>query len=193
MRFVLGPDGRLAPDFAGKLPGRGAWLTPTRQALETALKKGGFARSFKAPAPAPEGLAAALEAGLAKRALSALGLARKAGDAVTGFEKARALLGRNEAAVLVLAADGAADSRRKLAGLARGAAQVTLFSADELAEALGRDAPTVHVALKTGPAAQRFLREARRLAGFRSAASAPDADPAGQRNRATPGENAGQR
>ena len=126
LRFVLSPDGELAPDFSGKLPGRGAWLTPDRALLEAALKKGAFARSFKAGVKAPADLAARIEAGLAKQALSALGLARRAGDAVTGFEKVRAALGGGSAAVLVNAADGGEDGRRKLAGLAGDAAAVDL-------------------------------------------------------------------
>lgn len=169
LRFVLGPDGALAPDFTGKLPGRGAWLTPSRPALEAALRKGAFARSFKAPARAPEDLAERVEAGLAKAALSALGLARKAGDTVLGFEKVRAALKGGEIAVLVNARDGGADGRRKLEGLAGGVDLVEVFTVDELSAALGRDEPAVHIGLKKGPAAQRFLREARRAEGFRAA------------------------
>jgi len=36
IRFVVGPDDQLVPDLAGKLPGRGIWVTATRAALETA-------------------------------------------------------------------------------------------------------------------------------------------------------------
>ncbi len=180
LRFVRGPDGGLAPDFSGKLPGRGAWLTPARTALAAALKKGAFARSFKAPVEAPDDLAERVEAGLAKAALSALGLARKTGDALTGFEKVRSALKEKSAAVLINARDGGADGRRKLGGLAKGSGGavelVELFSADELSAALGRDEPTVHVVLKTGPAARRFVGAARRLSGFRPAdAAGPDA------------------
>ena len=170
LRFVVSPDGDLAPDFTGKLPGRGAWLTPERALLEAALKKGAFARSFRAGVKAPADLAATVEAGLARQALSALGLARRAGEAVTGFEKVRAALEGGTAAVLVNAADGGEDGRRKLANAAGDATVVALFTEAELAAALGRDEPTVHVALKAGPGAQRFLKEARRLEGFRRGA-----------------------
>ena len=27
IRFVVGPDGQIAPDIAGKLPGRGIWVS----------------------------------------------------------------------------------------------------------------------------------------------------------------------
>ncbi|WDI32655.1 RNA-binding protein [Hyphococcus flavus] len=167
LRFVLSPDGLLAPDFSGKLPGRGAWLSPNRAALEAAVKKGAFSRSFKAPATAPEGLADRVEAGLTKAALSALGLARKAGEATTGFEKARAALERKNVAVLINARDAGVDGKRKLARLATGVEIVNQFAATELAAALGRDEPTVHVVLKEGNAAQRFLAAAKKLNGFR--------------------------
>ena len=168
LRFVLSPQGELAPDFTGKLPGRGAWLTPQRQALETALKKGSFSRSFKQGVASPEDLAGRVEAGLAKQALSALGLARRTGDVATGFEKVRAMLADGAAAALINAADGGEDGRRKLEGAAGDAVVVMLFEEAELAAALGREEPTVHVAVKKGAAAQRFLNAARRLEGFRS-------------------------
>ncbi len=170
LRFVLSPEGELAPDFTGKLPGRGAWLTPSRPALETALKKGAFARSFKSGVKAPDDLAARIDAGLAKQALSALGLARRTGDAAVGFEKARAMLAEGAAGVLVNAADGGEDGRRKLKALAGDVPVVEAFAEAELAAALGRDEPTVHAAIRKGPAAQRFLKEARRLMLFRSGA-----------------------
>ena len=42
MRFVVGPDDAIVPDLAGKLPGRGLWLTPTRAALLQHLTRGEF-------------------------------------------------------------------------------------------------------------------------------------------------------
>lgn len=168
LRFVISPDGELAPDFSGKLPGRGAWLSPLRDALEMALKKGAFARSFKAPVRVPDDLAVWVECGIEKAALSALGLARRAGDVAVGFEKARAALVSGEAAVLINAADGAQGGRGKLQKAAAGPiAVVDLFDEAMLAAALGRDAPTVHVTIRQGPAARRFLADVKRLEGFR--------------------------
>ncbi|MEZ5892405.1 MAG: DUF448 domain-containing protein [Parvularculaceae bacterium] len=166
LRFVLSPDGELAPDFSAKLPGRGAWLCLSRDALAAAVKKGAFARALKAGVKAPDDLAARIEAGLAKSALSALGLARRAGDVVTGFEKTRAALAAKKAAALVNAADAGEEGRRKLAGVAGDAAVIELFAEAELASALGREERTVHAALKSGPHAARFIAAARRLESF---------------------------
>lgn len=159
----------MAPDFTGKLPGRGAWVDANREAVETAQRKGAFARAFKQGVTAPENLADQVEAGLTKGALGALGLARKAGDAVLGFEKVRAALKAGGIATLITAAEAGEDGKTKLRRLAGEAATVEIFTESELSAALGRDC-VVHVALKSGPVAARVLRETRRLEGFRLAA-----------------------
>ncbi len=172
VRFVLSPDGAVAPDFSGKLPGRGAWVSANRTALETAIKKGGFARSFKETASITPDLGDAVERGLAKLALSALGMARRTGAVFIGFDQVKAALKDKSASVLIAASDGAEDGRRKLKALARDKAPVELFTGAELSAALGRDG-VVHAALKSGAGADRFLIAAQRLEGFRGAANRP--------------------
>ena len=167
---MLDGEGRVTPDFSGKLPGRGAWVTATGKALEAAIKSRAFARSFKAEAIAPKDLAAAVEAGLAKTALAALGLARRVGDAAIGFDQAKRLLETGKAAVLIGAGDGAEDGKRKLKSAGSGVSFFGFFDSRELSAAVGREG-VVHIALKKGPAAARFAREARRLEGFRTAFS----------------------
>ncbi len=155
----------MTPDIAGKLPGRGAWVSSSRDAVDQAVRKNAFARAFRRPVTAPEDLADQVETALRKSALSVLGLARRAGDVAVGFEKVRAALKDGGVAALVEAADGAADGRRKLAAQRGSARVVEIFAGSELSAALGFDG-AVHVALKDGPGAARFLRELRRLEGF---------------------------
>ena len=157
----------MTPDFSGKLPGRGAWLTPSRSALDTALARGAFSRAFKTTIKAPDELAAMVEAGLAKSALSALGLGRRVGEVVVGFEKTRAALKSKSLAALIAARDGAADGRMKLRSLAKEMPVVEIFDQAELSAALGRE-HVIHAALEKGAAADRFLRAAHRLEGFRT-------------------------
>ena len=114
IRFVAGPDGPVAPDLARKLPGRGLWVAADRASVETAAKKGLFARAAKAKLSAPADLADQVEALLKRRLLSGLGLARKAGELTSGFEKVLAAIAAGKAAWLIEASDGAADGRRKL-------------------------------------------------------------------------------
>lgn len=208
VRFVLAPDGAVAPDLARKLPGRGAWVSADRASIEKAAAKGLFARAFRrpahlAPGETPAGFASRVEAGLTARALSAIGLARRSGDVVTGFEKVREALKSGPAAFLFTASDAADDGAGKLARLAaasRGprAAPVRVvraFTVEELSAALGREGVR-HACLAPGPSAERIARELVRLAGFRQglneepaagpetgpgapAALAPNADAAG--------------
>lgn len=163
---MLSPDGVVAPDFSAKLPGRGAWVSARRDVVDAAVQRRLFARGFKAPVETPGDLGAQVDAGLAKSALSALGLARRCGDALTGFEKVRAALKGSKAAVLIAASDGADDGCDKLSALAGSAVRYVLFARAELSAALGQDA--VHAAIATGPSAARFRRAADRLAAYRA-------------------------
>jgi predicted RNA-binding protein YlxR (DUF448 family) len=170
VRIAIGPDGTAVPDVAAKLPGRGVWVEARREAVETAVKKNLFARSAGRAVTAPADLADRIEARLAARCLDFLGLARRAGEVVAGFDKVRALVKERAPAHLVEASDGAADGRRKIVKLVRAAwgdvPVAGCFTAAEIGAALGRDA-TGHAALLKGGAAARFAADIDRLAGFR--------------------------
>ena len=168
VRFVAGPDGAVVPDVVGTLPGRGLWLSAERDVVHTASAKNLFARGLRTKAVAAPDLADQVARLLARRCLDFLGLARRGGVATAGYERVRALLRSGSAGVLISAADGAEDGRRKLIAIDRDVPVVTLFTAAELAAALGRE-NAVHAALKKGGLADRFVVETRRLAGFRRA------------------------
>ena len=169
IRFVAGPDGLVVPDLARKLPGRGMWVAADRDAVAAAVKKNLFARAAKAPVKAPAELAEQVESLLKSRLLSALGLARRAGDLTSGFEKVSSAISSGKAAWLIEASDGAADGRRKILAQARKAPRplglLGLFDAAELGLALGLE-NVIHTAFLAGRAAERWAEDVRRLAGF---------------------------
>lgn len=175
IRFVLSPQGEVVPDLAGKLPGRGVWLTADRALVDRAVKKRLFSRGFRTQARVPGDLADRLEALMAERLIGLIGLARKAGQAVTGFEKVRERLKTGKVGALLEATDGAADGREKLARLAEGAAGgvpiIEVLTGRELGLAFGRDF-AIHAALDRGGFADRAIAEALRLGGLRATASA---------------------
>lgn len=167
IRFVLSPEGEVMVDLRGSLAGRGMWLSAKRDVINTASVKGSFAKAARREVKTPPGLADEVERLLARRCLDLLGLARRAGEAVAGFEKVRALLERGKAVVLLTATDGAPGGRQKAKSGAQGLTLVELFTRAELSSALGREGVT-HAALTRGRLAERFLVEAGRLAGFRA-------------------------
>ena len=173
IRFALSPDGVVTPDLGNDLPGRGAWAIATRDAVLKAASKKLFARAFKADARLPDELDAErfadrLGVMVENRALAAIGLARKAGEAVVGFDQVKAGLKSNEIAVLISATDAAEDGAEKLRRLARERPAVRAFTVDALSGALGRDGVR-HAGLNSGPFAIRFLREVKRLSGMSNA------------------------
>jgi len=173
LRFVIGPDGAIVPDIEARLPGRGLWLLSRRDIVERAVVKRAFARAARRPVEIPQGLADRIEALLVRRCCDTLGLARRAGLAVAGFERVSDAVRRGDAALLLLALDGAEAGRRKMASLARGIASASVLSADELSAAFARER-AVFVAVGSGQLSFRLLVDLRRLAGFRSAAAVTD-------------------
>jgi len=165
IRFVMGPDGQVVADVFGKLPGRGVYVTASRSALDTAVKKKLFARGFKAQVKVPEDLADEVERQVLRRLVDLISLARKSGDAVGGYEKVKDWLLKEEAGVLIQAADGSGRGKSKLSTPHRGN-YIGCLSADELGMAFGRQT-VIHAALASGGLSKRVVEEAQRLQGLR--------------------------
>ncbi len=177
IRFVAGPDGSIVPDLKRRLPGRGVWVTATRQAVDEAAKRNVFARSLKREARAPSGLGEQVERQLENAALDALAIAHKAGRVAIGFGRTEtALAGVPPVAAILSASDGAPDGARKIALAAsrrqttENAAEIPVISAFTSAQldlALGRS-NVVHAALLAGPASNGFLARCQSLERFRT-------------------------
>ncbi len=167
VRFVVGPGEEVVPDILGRLPGRGMWVTADRAAIDTAVRKRAFARGAKQAVVVPDGLADRVEQALADRVVGLLALARKAGEAVCGYEKVKTWLDGGEAAVLLQAADGSPRGRAKLRPPEGPESLVDVLRASELAVAFGRE-NVIHGALAAGGLSERVVGEAARLKGLRA-------------------------
>jgi predicted RNA-binding protein YlxR (DUF448 family) len=165
IRFAIGPEGQVVPDILEKLPGRGIWVSSTREALETAVKKGLFSRGAKQRVTVPDGLVEQVETMLARRVVELLSLARKGGQAVAGYEKVKDWLAKEEAEVLIQASDGSARGKTKLS-TPYGGSWIGWVTADELGQAFGRET-SIHAALAAGGLCERVVEEAARLKGLR--------------------------
>jgi len=169
IRFVIGPGREIVPDLAGRLPGRGMWLSARADVLERALSRGAFSKAARGQVHLPPDLRARIETGLRGRLRDQLGFARRAGQAVCGFQQAREWLQAGRAAVLVEACDGSPSERARLAGR-RNVPLVVVLTAEELGAVFGRD-QAVHVAVGRGPIAEKLVQEAGRLAAVSGIAS----------------------
>ena len=172
IRFVADPDGNVVPDVAAKLPGRGLWVEASRDAVNKAVEKKLFARAAKAQVHAGADLAARAEKALVTRILGDLGIARRSGQLVLGFDNVlRGLEGPKPPKVLIEAFDGAADGKRKLYAAAHrlelNCTVIESLTSAELGLALGRE-NVIHASIQPGGFAERLTFDAERLSGFRS-------------------------
>jgi len=174
IRFVLGPASEngtsqprhVVPDLSARLPGRGMWLSARADVIEAARAKGAFARAARGQVTLPADMQGILRAGLERRIVDHLGLARRAGQAVAGFAKARDWLTQGRAAGVIEAADGSEAERARLIGGAGARIWVAWpLAAATLGGVFGRDV-AVHVAVAPGRLADALLIEIERLAGI---------------------------
>jgi predicted RNA-binding protein YlxR (DUF448 family)/ribosomal protein L30E len=188
IRFVVGPDRQLVPDLAARLPGRGIWLSACRDVLDSGSAReqegrqlgrqtGGsadrhlaraFARAARGPVSVPSDLSGFLQAALVQRIGELIGLTRRAGQAVAGYEKAREMLRQGRARLVVQASDGSeAERKRFLSGFGPDLTVIDPIPGEALGRIFGRDY-VVHVAIAPGKLAESLVVEAGRLAGLRN-------------------------
>ena len=175
IRFVIAPDRRVVPDLAARLPGRGIWLSAKRDVVETARTRGAFAKAARGQVTVSPDLTSELTTALARRIGETLGLARRAGQAISGFAKARAWLESGRAGLVLQASDGSAAERARFLGGRHAGGDVavaTPLDGAALGAVFGRD-HAVHVAVAHGRLAEILRIEADRLAGLVGRAS-PD-------------------
>jgi predicted RNA-binding protein YlxR (DUF448 family) len=189
VRFVVGPDGSVLPDVAGRLPGRGMWLSARRDVLDTPRARAALARAARAAAGArakvsvPDDLADRTRAALASRIADLIGMARRAGQAVAGHDRVLEWAARGRLGLLVQASDGAAGGRERLARQAGAGADAVTgpLPGDALGRIFGRD-HAVHVGIAPGRLAAMIAAECRRLAALEPPAPAADGLQAGTKS-----------
>ena len=174
IRFVAGPDGTLVPDIKGNLPGRGCWVTATRDHVTEAVKRKAFARALKTELVVPDDLPDLVDRLLTRQVLGNLGLLRKAGHLVLGAAKVEAAVRSGKALFVLHATDGAEDGVRKVTQARKAVVfedgpdipAFILFPSAELDLALGAE-NVIHAAAMRNNQAVAVLKRTAALARFR--------------------------
>ena len=179
IRFVVAPSGEVIPDLKRKLPGRGLWVSASRQAVAEAVRRNQFGKGFKRDVRVAPTLAADTEALLVRGAIDALAMAAKAGHVISGFSKVedalRAAAGRRPDPCLGwrrrTESGNWTRSSGKMPGLTLNSPEfpvVTALTSEQLDLALGRS-NVIHAALLAGPASKTFLSRSHILVRYRMA------------------------
>ncbi len=180
VRFVVGPDGGIVVDIAEKLPGRGLWLTAARDIVTRAVARRTFGKAARAAVTVPANLPDLVEARLKARCLDLVGMARRAGRSVAGYEKVRSWLADGKVALIIEASDAGPHGVAKLGRQLGGCPVARMLTANELGQAFNRDR-IVHVAIQAGRLAKALKTDTDRLAGFRDGeAAGPDGRHSGE-------------
>jgi ribosomal protein L7Ae-like RNA K-turn-binding protein len=98
-----------------------------------------------------------------------IGLARRAGLAVGGFEKVYGAVPTGTVGLLLLALDGAEGGRRKVGALASGLPVAIVLTATEMGSIFGRER-VVNIAIRSGRLCDRLVALVEKIAGFRAGA-----------------------
>ena len=183
IRLALSPDGEVAPDVRARAPGRGAWISVGRDALDAAVASGklkaALQRAFKTGAVGvPADLGERTAAALRQAALDRLGMEARAGTLINGADKVENAARAGQVHLLIHAADAGEDGRKRLdqawrvggaqsAGPESGQARGLIFPEGRtiLSMALGRE-NVVHLALTDRAAAARVSHALSRWRAF---------------------------
>jgi predicted RNA-binding protein YlxR (DUF448 family) len=141
LRFVVEESsGIVYLDLLHKLPGRGAYLFPSRTNLTKAIKKGGFARAFKGKVQAnEEQLWQDIQEAVTRRFTSLLSIAKRAGALCPGHSQVEQMLRKEEGVLLLIANDASEGVKTKFQrwSLRNALPVVELLSKDEIAHSTG--------------------------------------------------------
>ena len=183
IRLALAPDGSVAPDVRAKAPGRGAWIGVGRAELDAANASGklkaALSRAFKtSEVVVPAGLGERIEQALRQHALDRLGMEARAGNLINGADRVENALRTGKVALLIHAADGGEDGRKRLDQAWRvggGGPHGVIFPEGRtiLSMALGRE-NVVHIALTVRAAASRVSHALARWRAFTDPTGGPE-------------------
>ena len=176
IRFVAAPDGLAVADLAGRLPGRGAWVTASEDSIRKADNRGYFKRALGGGLESDDQTIMMIAAQLRARALSIAGLARRSGLLLGGSGK---LLAEGHCIGLLTADDASPRETEKLRAKLAVDWVANNFSATELGKIFGRDSIAfVGVRASTAPGTEKLSdilhQEIMRLDGFYSAVGCND-------------------
>lgn len=165
IRFVRDPEGRLLPDLACRLPGRGVWVTARKDMVAQAYHKKAFAKGLKAQVQVEETIPDFTEQRLYQYMLEGLAMVNKAGAVVFGFDASQKMLQMSKGAVLIHAIEAGLDGAKKLNSyLGRNDGLLIMndiFKGEDLDGVFNRS-NLMHLCVERNKVVEIFMKRARR-------------------------------
>lgn len=167
LRFVVSPNGEVVCDIREKLPGEGCWVEADYAKILEAVETGAFEKALPLSQACKTDLADDILRQLREYSCAQLGMARRSGNILTGFDSVYAALKQGQVALLLVAADAAQASRKKIDALARATEVETssVLSRGQLSAAFGRQ-DVVNAAILGGGAGSGACLAVRRFGRY---------------------------
>ena len=159
LRFVVNKDGIVYFDQNQKLPGRGLYVTPSLDALKTAIQKKQFSKSAKRQVQVADDLMDQVASTLRQHVLSYISMTKRASVLIASLTNLEKYIKNNKIACYITSSSQDSDGYRKMISkIGSSAPIITEFSNDELSRILGLE-NAVHLAMKEGELAETFLKK----------------------------------
>ena len=171
VRFVIDPDDRPIPDLEENLPGRGIWLTADHGLIRRACDKNLFAKKARRRVLIDYDILELIVKMMVRRCTQNLGLARRAGQALFGFDRLKSALINHQEGYVFLAHDGGLKSHKKITHLSGRMPILCALTATEIGIAFGRNR-VVYAFISPSGLGDSLFRDMSRLAGLRETALA---------------------
>tara|TARA_Y100001960_G_scaffold328044_1_gene415851 strand:- start:935 stop:1456 length:522 start_codon:yes stop_codon:yes gene_type:complete len=166
VRFVMDAENRPVPDLNERLPGRGLWLTADYRLINKASVKNLFAKKTRKHVHIDYDIPELLVKLMVRRCIHNLGLAKRAGHVLIGFDELKRALAQYKEGYVFSARDGGFSNRKKLFLLAKNIPILDSLTATEIGTAFGRNR-VVHAFISSGGIGDSLFRDMGRLAGLR--------------------------
>lgn len=141
VRIVAGPPG-IVIDYREKLPGRAAYVCPTKECITKALSKENLSRALhlKVRPPEAEAFIAQLTALITEKIKSLIVMSAKAGKLAAGYSAVHDAVEKCRVTMLLYALDLSKGTKGKVATPAAASVRwTTLFTREELGTMLNRE------------------------------------------------------
>ena len=167
LRFVSAPGRVIVFDVAEKLPGHGFWLKADRDILEQAITKRLFYKAAKGTVQIPEDLRQQVETALKRRCLDLLGLCRKSGLLVFGYEAVKKNIAEQNLTVVFEADDASKREENKLIRENDNFPVMRMLSRTELGQITGTQ-EVVHLGLLKGKLSDQVMQIAHKISLYQN-------------------------
>ncbi len=158
LRFVVNHEGVLHFDINQKLPGRGLYISPVREHLQTAIDKNLFSKSAKRRVMIQDDFMTHVETSLRQVVLNYIGLAKRASVLTSSLDKIIKFIKNNSVACYITSSSEESDGYRKVASKIGSSPIITEFTNEELSQVLSLE-NAVHLTIKQGELADTFLKK----------------------------------